>query len=100
MNKKQLNEVQAEVVELLKGWDYQEHPIWGKGGIEEGVHAIIKRKNVLPTKIWRKGECSIIPPCEVTFGQYELYSPKIDGETERFGTLQEAMIKGNELCEK
>lgn len=51
--------------------------------------SILGRGGVFPTLQWRKGEFSIIEPCEITFGQYELYP--VDGnDVMRFDTLQEA----------
>lgn len=67
-------------------WKEYDHPTWGKGGKEEGVHLIVSPTD-FPRKIWRKGKLSIIPPCGITFGMWELY----DGsDTHRFKTLDEA----------
>ena len=68
-------------------WVEGEHPIWGLGGKEADVHKHIS-PNMLPEKQWRKGIFSIIPPCGITFGQWELYP--VDGDAMRFDTLEEA----------
>ena len=73
-------------------WIKNPHPIWGEGGTEEDVHKILKRKDVFPTFQYvslglKKQPLSIIPPCEITLGKWELY----DGEdVYRFDTLQNA----------
>lgn len=63
------------------------HHMFGEGGSGSRIHTILGRKGVLPAKNWRKGKFSIIEPCEVTFGMYELF----DGvNILRFDSLREA----------
>ncbi len=74
-------------------WVKTPHPIWGKGGTEENVHEFVTIIS-FPKWIHRKGKCSIIEPCGVTSGQYELY----DGENiQRFSTLKDAKAEGDRL---
>ncbi len=74
-------------------WVKTPHTIWGKGGTEESANELVTSIS-FPKWIHRKGKCSIIEPCGVTFGQYELY----DGnDTQRFFTLKDAKAEGDRL---
>ncbi len=74
-------------------WIKMPHPIWGKGGAEESVHEIVRTFS-FPKWIYRKGDCSIIPPCSLTFEMWELYDDK---DIQRFPTLKEAKVEGDKL---
>lgn len=69
-------------------WTEKPHPAWGMGGKEESVHDIIE-KGMFPKTQWRKGKFSIIPPCGITFGKYELF-PIGDSDVASFSSLKEA----------
>lgn len=73
-------------------WKEEEHPIWGEGGRETEKLRELGYLQDFPQKIWRKGKYSIIPPCQVSFNQWELY----DGnDIQRFDTLEEAQNAAN-----
>lgn len=76
-------------------WEEKEHPIFGKGGSEEGAWDVVTDKNLFPRKQWKAGKFSIIPPCGVSFLQWELYP--VNGDVERFNTLEEAQKRAEEL---
>ena len=67
-------------------WKEYDHPVWGKGGIEEKVHDL-GLSITFPKKIWRKGELSIIPPCGATMDLWELFDGR---DTYRFDSFEEA----------
>ena len=73
-------------------WTEGEHPIFGEHGVEPAIRTkeLVPSLDIndFPLKQWRKGEFSIIPPCGITFGKYELYP--VDGDIARFDTLEEA----------
>lgn len=41
---------------------------------------------------------SIIPPCDFSFGSWELYIPALLEDIERFDTLEEAQARAEEVC--
>lgn len=82
---------------VAEDWMKIDHPIFGIGGREpaDKTETLIGSTNMFPKKQWRKGEFSIIPPCEITFGQWELYP--VNGDVERFDTLEKAQQRADEL---
>lgn len=74
-------------------WEEKQHPIWGKGGIGENVHSL-GLSVTFPKKQWRSGKFSIIEPCGITFGAYELFDGK---DVYRFDTLEEAKQKADNI---
>ncbi len=77
-------------------WTELPHGIWGEGGPEYGVHEIVKTMT-FPKTIWRKGIFSIVPPCSVTMDMWELFP--VDGDVERFPTLQAAQEFADKLSQ-
>lgn len=67
-------------------WTETDHPIWGIGGAENGVHSL-GIEFTFPKKIWRKGKYSIVEPCSATFESWETYDGK---DIARFDSLKEA----------
>lgn len=77
-------------------WTKKDHSIWGKGGSEEHIHSLRPEfVGDFPKEQWVSGEFSIIPPCGISFGQYELYP--VDDDIRRFDTLKEAQDFAEEL---
>ena len=60
--------------------------------------ALIGDDGMMPKTQWTKGKYSIISPCGVTFGRYELYP--VDGDVMRFDTLEEAQKYADALPEE
>lgn len=71
-------------------WEERPHPIFGEGGKEPAsrTEKILGRTGIFPKKQWVSGVFSIIEPCEITFGMYELHP--VNGDVARFATLEEA----------
>lgn len=68
-------------------WTEMPHPIWGEGGRETEALKKLGYLEDFPQTIWHKGKYSIIPPCKISFNQWELY----DGtDVTRYTTLEEA----------
>ena len=73
-------------------WTEMPHPIWGEGGKETEALTKLGYIGDFPTRIWRKGKYSIIPPCLITFNLWEMY----DGtDATRYATLEEAQQAAN-----
>lgn len=75
---------------LEDSWEKTPHPVFGEGGSEPAseTEKLINQNGMFPRIQWRKGIFSIIEPCGITFGQYELHP--MDGDVMRFDTLEEA----------
>lgn len=75
-----------------ENWQEREHPVFGNHGTEPAIQseAVIGRSGMFPKKQWIKDDWSIIEPCGITFGQYELYKKDGSLDVQRFKTLEEA----------
>lgn len=70
-------------------WREEEHPLFGDNGVEPAKHTeeLLGKTNVFPRTIWRKGKFSIVPPCLITSGLWEMYN---GNDITRYNTLEEA----------
>ena len=76
-------------------WIKRPHPIFGEGGAEFEIHALIK--TTFPKWQWVGGfdqRYSIIEPSDISMNLWELFDRE---EIYRFKTLEEAQEKANNL---
>lgn len=57
---------------------------------------------LVPQTQWRSGKFSIVSPCKITSGMYELYPAGRNDEdsVERFSSLKEAKKRASQLINK
>lgn len=90
-----MNDEFADQVEMPK-WEEREHPIWTE--VKDSITAHGLNAEVYPKLQWIRGNASIVAPCGITNGSYELY---IEGkDIARFESLEDAKLFADDFASR